>query len=206
MFNLVKKVTPKLIFISLFLATSCMPEEDYVEIVYQTEIIEVEVEKEIYVYVEVPVAVEAEEPTVEELRDIYYNGEFDGADYYNYFEIFMWEAQNYGIDLDYVREGEVIIEPRSHANKNWAAWAKERDNDEKVHIGIEPDLFFESTRTNRGRLFIMFHEFGHDIFNLEHDHIADCAEFNSIMNSCAKNDINPEIFKTLAHEFFKSMQ
>lgn len=206
MLNLVKRIIT--ISIIPLLATSCMPEETYEEIVYETQIIEVEVEKEVYVYVEVPVEVEVdtEEPTVEELRDIYYNGDFDGTDYYNYFEIFMWEANNYGIDLSHVEENEVIIETRTHNNKNWVAWAKERDNDEKVHIGININLFFDQQRSNRGRLVTMFHEFGHDIFNLEHVHVDDCSNFHNLMNSCGKKDINPEILKELVHEFFSSIQ
>lgn len=155
--------------------------------------------------IEIPVPVAKENPSVEELREIYYNGSFRGTSYYEYYEIFMWEAENYGVDLDYVRDYPVIIEPRIHTNKLFIAWAKEKDNDQRVHIGINKDLFFEQGRTNRGRLFIMFHELGHDILNLEHKSTSSCEYLTSIMNPCGKYDIDKNTLKQLAENLFKTL-
>ena len=170
-----------LYYIIFFLIIGCTPET----------IIETE-------YITKPVT----EPTIEELRNVYYNGEFDGADYYKYFEIFMWEAENYGVDLNYVKEHLVIIEPRTNQNPNLVAWAKERDNDEKVHIGVNTNLFFNKTRSNRGRLLVMFHEFGHDILNLTHTSVNSCSNITHIMDPCGKQDIDKDKLKQLVKDLF----
>ena len=174
----------KLFYILLFAITACSVEP---------------------IEVDIPVPVAKENPSVEELREIYYNGSFRGTSYYEYYEIFMWEAENYGVDLDYVRDYPVIIEPRIHTNKLFIAWAKEKDNDQRVHIGINKDLFFEQGRTNRGRLFIMFHELGHDILNLEHKPTSSCEHLTSIMNPCGKYDIDKDILKQLAEDLFRTL-
>lgn len=154
---------------------------------------------------EVLVPIEIPEPTIDELRDTYYNGEFDGADYNEYLRIFMWEAKNYGLDLDYILEYPIIIEPRTHQNPNFVAWAKERDNDEKIHIGINTKLFFSVSRSNRGRLYIMFHEFGHDILNLPHFSTNTCSNITHLMNPCGRNDIDVDEFKQLVKELFEGL-
>jgi hypothetical protein len=197
-----------LLYIIIFLILGCTPET-----IIETEVITKTVTKtvtetiteEVYIEVPVTVYVEPSEPTIDELRDTYYSGDFNGADYYVYFEIFMWEAKNYGLDLDYTLEYPIIIEPRTHQNPNFVAWAKERDNDEKIHIGINTELFFSASRSNRARLYIMFHELGHDILNLPHLPTNSCSNITHIMNPCGRNDIDTNEFKQLVKELFEGL-
>ena len=145
-----------------------------------------------------------EDRVITQVRTQFYEGNFDTLNYYAYYNFFRLEAKIHGIDLSHLDKHEVIIEDRTHVNKDWVAWAKARDNDELVHIGVNRELFFHPQRTTRARIFIMFHELGHDALNLEHKTptAGDCRRLTSIMNPCGMADINFYKLSTLTRSMF----
>ena len=70
-----------------------------------------------------------------------------------------------GIDLSYIYDYDIIIIYASNDSKNRVATSYGRNKDKIVITVYKPR--FEA-RTEEGRKYVMFHEFGHDILNMRH--------------------------------------
>ena len=82
-----------------------------------------------------------------------------------YLETFVDLAALKGIDLTYIYDSDITIKFVDYDIKNNVASAYGRDKD-KIIILVNRKKFAE--RTDEGRKYVMFHEFGHDILNFPH--------------------------------------
>jgi len=84
-----------------------------------------------------------------------------------YLESFVSLASLKGLDLSYVYESDITIvwEHAINPNRNNVATSYGRDKD-KIIIVVNKERFY--SRTEEGRKYVMFHEFGHDILNFKH--------------------------------------
>ena len=81
-----------------------------------------------------------------------------------YLNEFIMEAQERGIDVSHIFNQDIIIDYWGRDNGN-VATSYGRDKD-RVVIFVDESRF--KARTEQGRKYVMFHEFGHDILNLPH--------------------------------------
>lgn len=122
-------------------------------------------------------------------------------DYDTYLTAFVNEAALYEINLNYVYDGQITFYEDESPVEGWACWAWGRDRDEVLHVGINPDMFYDSTVTDYGRMWLIYHEFGHDIFNYKHTDPP--AENNGdMMNPASKRDSTKEEFMDVAEKMF----
>ncbi|MGC6415257.1 MAG: hypothetical protein ACON5K_11190 [Bacteroidia bacterium] len=122
-------------------------------------------------------------------------------DYDSYLKAFVDEAALYEIDLNYVYDGQINFYEDESPVDGWACWAWGRDRDQVLHVGINPDMFYDSTVTDYGRMWLIYHEFGHDIFNYRHTDPP--AENNGdMMNPNSKRDSTKEEFMNVAEKMF----
>ena len=96
------------------------------------------------------------------IRDPYYNVD---PELEVYLEHFIDIAKLKGIDLSYIYEDDIVIKFTDYDNKNHVATAFRRNKD-GIRIMVHRKRFNE--RTEEGRKYVMWHEFGHDILDLEH--------------------------------------
>jgi len=82
-----------------------------------------------------------------------------------YLNNFVDLAKLKGIDLSEIYEHDIVIKFTEKENKNHVATAFRRNKD-GIFILVHKRRFNE--RTEEGRRYVMYHEFGHDILNLEH--------------------------------------
>ena len=122
-------------------------------------------------------------------------------DYDSYLTAFVDEAELYEIDLNYVFDGDITFYEDESPVEGWACWAWGRDRDEVLHVGINPDMFYDQTVTDYGRMWLIYHEFGHDIFNYRH---TDPPTENNgdMMNPASKRDSTKEEFMNVAEKMF----
>ena len=84
-----------------------------------------------------------------------------------YLELFVDLAELKGIDLTYIYDQPITIRFYNYKpdNDNNVAASYARDKDAIV-ILVDREKF--SNRSEEGKKYVMFHEFGHDILNFEH--------------------------------------
>ena len=84
----------------------------------------------------------------------------------SYIDKFIEDAKlNHDLDLSYVNSHDRLIIFRQ-LESNTIALAAEKDNDEKVLIFVDPENWQKANQSLRW--YIIYHELGHDILNLEH--------------------------------------
>ena len=82
-----------------------------------------------------------------------------------YFRAFMDIAKLEGIDLSFIYAQKITIKFTDYDNRDHVATAFGRDED-RVLILVHRARF--ANRTEQGRKYVMWHEFGHDILDLPH--------------------------------------
>ena len=96
------------------------------------------------------------------IRDPYYNVD---PELEVYLKHFVDIAKLKGIDLSHIYENDIVIKFTEYDNRNHVATAFRRNKD-GIRIMVHRDRFYK--RTEQGRQYVMWHEFGHDILDLEH--------------------------------------
>lgn len=81
-----------------------------------------------------------------------------------YLNEFIKDTQEEGIDVSHIFSQDIIIDYWERDNGN-VATSYGRDKD-RVVIFVDESRF--KARTEQGRKYVMYHEFGHDILNLPH--------------------------------------
>ena len=82
-----------------------------------------------------------------------------------YLDSFVNLAELNGIDLSYIYTEDIHITFTEKERDNRVATAFKRDKD-GIAIIVDREKF--AARTDEGRKYVMFHEFGHDILNFPH--------------------------------------
>ena len=82
-----------------------------------------------------------------------------------YLDSFVNLAEISGIDLSYIYNEDIYIGFTDKERDNRVATAFKRDR-EGIAIIVDKEKFM--ARTEEGRKYVMFHEFGHDILNFPH--------------------------------------
>ena len=82
-----------------------------------------------------------------------------------YLDLFVDIAKLKGINLNYIYEENIIIKFVRSVGGDRVAAAFRRDQS-GITIFVNRDRF--NQRTDEGRRYVMFHEFGHDILDLPH--------------------------------------
>jgi len=82
-----------------------------------------------------------------------------------YLDRFVDLAKLRGIDVSDIYNHDIVIKFTDYDNKNHVATAYRRDKD-GIFIIVHKDRFMN--RTEEGRKYVMWHEFGHDILNFKH--------------------------------------
>ena len=83
-----------------------------------------------------------------------------------YLDSFVNIAKLKGIDLSYIYEGNIKIFYTNNDTKKRVATSYGRNKDNEIIITVYKPRFM--ARTEEGRKYVMFHEFGHDILNFKH--------------------------------------
>ena len=83
-----------------------------------------------------------------------------------YIDKFILDAKkNHNIDLSYVYKGDKLILFKE-LEKETIAVAYKKDEDNKVIVFVDPENWYDANQAKRW--YIIYHELGHDILNLEH--------------------------------------
>ena len=98
----------------------------------------------------------------DDIRDPKYNVDPELEQYLN---SFVNLAELNGIDLSYIYNEDIYIGFTDKENDNRVATAFKRDR-KGIAIIVDKEKF--AARTDEGRKYVMFHEFGHDILNFPH--------------------------------------
>lgn len=121
-------------------------------------------------------------------------------DYEGYIYKFIEDAKkNHGLNFDYTKNSIITVSKR--LEDNIIAVSLASNDDSSVLIAIDPDSWQKASQ--RKRWYIMYHELGHDILNLEH------GECGPMMNPYAKNDYSWNEFekdKATMFENYKSLK
>lgn len=116
-----------------------------------------------------------------------------------YVDKFIEDARkNHGIDLSHVNRGKRLIIFRQ-LNEQEIALASEKDNDSKVLVFVDPEDW--NTATQSLRYYIVYHELGHDILNLDH------GEGGDMMNAYKQGSYSWQRFesdKTTMFDWYKA--
>lgn len=88
-----------------------------------------------------------------------------------YLEQFVEEAKEKGIDLSYIYDENITIEFTDKKDNKVASAPSWQYRKTGILIKVRRDRFY-GLRTEQGRKYAMFHEFGHDILNLEHSKVG----------------------------------
>lgn len=109
-------------------------------------------------------------------------------DYEGYILKFLEDAKsNHGLNLDYVKD-RTILTISKNLEENVIALSLTSDDDQKVIIQIDPYKWKNASQQKRW--YIIYHELGHDILNLEH------GQCGPMMNPYAKEDYTWKEFET----------
>ena len=109
-------------------------------------------------------------------------------DYEGYILKFLEDAKsNHALNLDYVKD-RTILTISKNLEENVIALSLTSDDDQKVIIQIDPYKWKNSSQQKRW--YIIYHELGHDILNLEH------GQCGPMMNPYAKEDYTWKEFET----------
>lgn len=111
-----------------------------------------------------------------ELRENLYSKKHELEEYLN---IFLWESKQYGLDLSYIRDYNIILEEKEgpfYPNNDGvqaSGYTLGMGNEELIHIVVDSKHLFGNNYDNpeisgHAVAKIIFHELGHDILNLEH--------------------------------------
>ena len=121
-------------------------------------------------------------------------------DYEGYIYKFIEDAKkNHGLNFDYAKKSILTVSKR--LDDNIIAVALASDDDNSVVIAIDPESWSKASQAKRW--YIIYHELGHDILNLEH------GECGPMMNPYAKNDYSwdeVERDKGTMFEMYKSLK
>ena len=113
-----------------------------------------------------------------ELRENLYSKRYKLEEYLN---IFLWESKQYGLDLSYIRDYDIILEKKDgplYPNNDGvlaSGYALGMGNDELIHVVFDSNHFNDIS--THAVFKIIFHELGHDILNLGH------ISGNEVMNT-----------------------
>ena len=111
-----------------------------------------------------------------------------------YVDKFILDAKlNHGIDFSYVNKNERLIIFRQLEGET-IALAYEMNNDKKVLILVDPENWKNANQSLR--YYIIYHELGHDILNLEH------GEGGRMMNPYKEGQFSWSRFETDKTEMF----
>ncbi len=86
-----------------------------------------------------------------------------------YLTNFVAIAKLQGIDLSYIYSQDITIKFTDYDNRNHVATAFKRDKP-GIHIRVHRGRF--NARTEQGKKYVMYHEFGHDILDLPHSDVG----------------------------------
>ena len=111
-----------------------------------------------------------------ELRENLYSKKYELEEYLN---IFLWESKQYGLDLSYIRDYNIILEEKEgplYPNNDGvraSGYTLGMGNEELTHIVVDSKHLFGNNYGNpeisgHAVAQIIFHELGHDILNLGH--------------------------------------
>ena len=111
-----------------------------------------------------------------ELRENLYSKKYELEEYLN---IFLWESKQYGLDLSYIRDYNIILEEKEgplYPNNDGvqaSGYTLGMGNEELIHIVVDSKHLFGNNYGNpeisgHAVAKIIFHELGHDILNLGH--------------------------------------
>lgn len=103
----------------------------------------------------------------------------DNAELYPYVDMFVADAKRYGIDLDYIYDGRIVlaftntlvaVDDKSKELKRKGGVSYGGLDDESIIIYIDKKIWDNpnSFEVNRFRMLIMYHELGHDVFGYLH--------------------------------------
>ena len=119
--------------------------------------------------------------------------------------VFVQDAERVaGLDLSYVFDGEVILIPSSEIPNAIGGFSWSMCDDKKVQIGVQdyilnsslPNIKDEDTGRSKfsfsTRIWVYYHEFGHDILNLLHTCNQNDVMFN---NGSEEYPCNGELIK-----------
>ena len=119
--------------------------------------------------------------------------------------VFVQDAERVaGLDLSYVFDGEVILIPSSEIPNGIGGFSWSMCDDKKVQIGVQdyilnsslPNIKDEDTGRSKfsfsARIWVYYHEFGHDILNLLHTCNQNDVMFN---NGSEEYPCNGELIK-----------
>ena len=97
-----------------------------------------------------------------------------------YIDKFIFDAKtNHSVDLSYVNEKDKLILFRELEGETIAAAYKMNDDD-SVLVLVDPENWYDANQSKRW--YIIYHELGHDILNLEH------GECGPMMNETASGN------------------
>ncbi len=143
------------------------------------------------------------EPSRKNQFDYIYNmgmANFNPFDYEGYIYKFLEDAKkNHNLNFDYTKNTIITLSKRLEDKTIAVALASNDDN--KVAIAIDPESWQKASQPKRW--YIIYHELGHDILNLEH------GECGAMMNEYAKPDYTwseLEKDKTTMFESYKRLK
>ena len=137
-------------------------------------------------------------PTIKNSGYIYKMGLVNSNpfDLEKYVDKFILDAKaNHGIDLSYVNRNERLIMFRQ-LERETIALAYKMDDDEKVLVLVDPENWNNANQALR--YYIIYHELGHDILNLEH------GEGGRMMNPYKEGNYSWSRFETDKKEMFSN--
>ena len=119
----------------------------------------------------------------------------------SYLEVFLSDAEDNGIDVSHVRNGEISfefkIDPR--VGPETIAYTDTLGDDNRVHVVVNPTRWNQASQAKR--LAILYHELGHDILNFEHN-----SEEGPLMSVYARADYSYEDLFELKNEMFNDFK
>ena len=118
----------------------------------------------------------------------------------DYIFVFLKDAQDQGIDVSHVYQGEITIKFDQYdkhivENPSVIAYTDAMNRDSIVNIVVNPTAWLDASPAKR--LAIIYHELGHDILNLEHK-----GEEGPLMSVYARADFSFEELFELRMEMF----
>lgn len=126
---------------------------------------------------------------------------FNPFDYEGYIYKFLEDAKkNHGLNFDYVKDKTLYTISKNLEN-GVIAQSLTSNDDDSVVIQIDPQNWQKASQAKRW--YIIYHELGHDILNLDH------GECGPMMNAYAKSDYSWSEFekdKSLMFNSYKSLK
>ena len=132
--------------------------------------------------------------------DCYYNRIQNGNDLRGMLDAFVEDAAQYDIDLSYVYRYPISLTIRNDVMYNgyhYGALAYGRCDDERVEIAFERTTW--DYLSNMDKLRVMYHELGHDIFNLDHsDHGPAIMNYSGNISAREFLSLKDKMFRGIA--------